>query len=52
MKIKFLIKTMVVSKRLTGDFFTRDVLVVAPEMLGKMMVIRLKDGIMWKVHNN
>lgn len=32
------------SERLTGDFFTRDVLVVAPEMLGKMMVIRLKEG--------
>lgn len=35
---------MIVSKRLSVDFFTRDVLCVAPEMLGKVIVTRLKDG--------
>lgn len=31
-------------KRLSGDFFIRDVLVVAPGLLGKNMVVRLNDG--------
>ena len=35
---------MIVSKRLPVDFFTRDVLCVASEMLGKVMVTRLKNG--------
>ena len=32
------------SNRLKSNFFTRDVLDVAPEILGKILVIRLKDG--------
>ena len=31
-------------KRLPRDFYTRDVLIVAPEMPGKNLVIRLPDG--------
>jgi DNA-3-methyladenine glycosylase len=35
---------MVPGNRLTKEFFIRDVLVVAPEMIGKNMVIRSADG--------
>lgn len=35
---------MAEGKRLLKDFYTRDVLEVAPEMPGKMMVLRLNDG--------
>ena len=35
---------MVPGKRLAREFFIRDVLVVAPELPGKTMVIRLPDG--------
>ncbi len=35
---------MIISNRLDLDFFTRDVLVVAPEILGKVMAIRLNGG--------
>jgi DNA-3-methyladenine glycosylase len=35
---------MAFKDRLNSDFFTRDVLEVAPEVLGKILVIRLKDG--------
>jgi DNA-3-methyladenine glycosylase len=35
---------MVPGKRLTKEFFIRDVLDVAPEMIGKNMVIRSADG--------
>ncbi len=31
-------------QRLSADFYTRDVLVVAPEMLGKTLVTRFKNG--------
>jgi DNA-3-methyladenine glycosylase len=31
-------------RRLSRDFYTRDVLEVAPELPGKYMVVRLKDG--------
>src|SRR5450759_3122719 len=31
-------------ERLSGDFYTRDVLVAAPEVPGKNLVIRLSDG--------
>ncbi len=33
------------SDRLTGEFFSRDVLEVAPEILGKILAIRSSDGI-------
>jgi DNA-3-methyladenine glycosylase len=36
---------MVSDRRLPEDFFTRDVLEVAPGMIGKILVIRLPDGI-------
>ena len=32
---------LVAHQKLTGDFFTRDVLVVAPELLGKILVCRV-----------
>src|SRR5512133_1944737 len=35
---------MAEGRRLLRDFYTRDVLAVAPEMPGKMMVLRLNDG--------
>jgi DNA-3-methyladenine glycosylase len=35
---------MCAGRRLSGDFFIRDVLEVAPEMPGKTLVIKLKDG--------
>lgn len=35
---------MVTGERLTKEFFIRDVLDVAPELPGKNLVIRLKDG--------
>ena len=37
---------MVSGERLAKDFYTRDVLEVAPEMVGKNMVIRLPDKTM------
>jgi DNA-3-methyladenine glycosylase len=43
-KTKFLIETMTTGARLTRDFYTRDVLEVAPEILGKIMAVRLPDG--------
>ncbi|MCX6322295.1 MAG: DNA-3-methyladenine glycosylase [Bacteroidia bacterium] len=36
---------MISGKRLSKEFYTRDVLDVAPELPGKYMVIRLPDGI-------
>jgi DNA-3-methyladenine glycosylase len=44
MKIKFSIELMTETKRLKRDFFTMDVLEVAPQLLAKALVIRLKDG--------
>lgn len=35
---------MAEGRRLLRDFYTRDVLEVAPEMPGKIMVLRLNDG--------
>ena len=32
-------------KRMTRDFFVRDVLLVAPELIGKTLAVRSKDGI-------
>ena len=43
-KIKSLIDNMIRGIRLSREFFIRDVLDVAPEMPGKIMVIRLSDG--------
>jgi len=40
---KFLTETMTTGARLTRDFYTRDVLDVAPEIPGKIMVVRLAD---------
>ncbi len=31
-------------KRLRGEFFGQDVLVVAPRLLGKVLVCRMNDG--------
>jgi DNA-3-methyladenine glycosylase len=44
LKIKFLTEKMTQGKRLQRDFYTRDVLDVAPELPGKIMTIRLFDG--------
>ncbi len=43
-KIKLLTDTMVYGKRLSGEFFIRDVLTVAQELPGKTLVIRFSDG--------
>jgi DNA-3-methyladenine glycosylase len=43
-KPKSVIKQMAGGKRLQRDFFVRDVLEVAPEMIGKSLVIRLADN--------
>lgn len=43
-KIKSLIDHMYCGIKLSKQFFTRDVLDVAPEMPGKIMVIKLSDG--------
>ena len=43
-KIKFLTDKMDSVERLSRDFYLRDVLVVAPALPGKNMVIRLHDG--------
>jgi DNA-3-methyladenine glycosylase len=43
-KIKSNIELMTELARLQRDFFTRDVLEVAPQLLGKALVIRLKSG--------
>ncbi|MDR1154125.1 MAG: DNA-3-methyladenine glycosylase [Bacteroidales bacterium] len=34
------------SQKLTGDFFTRDVLAVAPELLGKILVCRVGEELL------
>lgn len=39
---------MLSPNRLKSDFFARDVLVVAPEILGKTLVVRLKDEVCQK----
>jgi DNA-3-methyladenine glycosylase (3mg) len=44
LKIKLLIDKMNSVIRLPRDFYTRDVLEVAPELPGKNMVIRLQEG--------
>jgi len=41
---KFLTDTMSSGNRLPRDFFTRDVLDVAPDLIGKIMVVRLSGG--------
>jgi DNA-3-methyladenine glycosylase len=43
-KIKQDTEKMDYGRRLSRDFYTRDVLEVAPELPGKYMVVRLKDG--------
>jgi len=43
-KTKFLTDPMISGNRLSRDFFTRDVLEVAPELIGKTMVIRSAEG--------
>ena len=43
-RTKFLIDNMISGKRLTREFYIRDVLDVAPEIPGKIMVVRLPDG--------
>jgi DNA-3-methyladenine glycosylase len=43
-KTKFLTENMSKGIRLTRNFYTRDVLDVAPEIPGKTMVVRLPDG--------
>lgn len=44
LKTKFLIDYMISGKRLTREFYLRDVLDVAPEMPGKILVVKLPDG--------
>lgn len=44
LRTKFLIDNMVSGERLTREFYLRDVLDVAPEMPGKIMVVRSDDG--------
>ena len=44
LKTKFHIDTMASGTRLKREFFIRDVLDVAPDLIGKNMVIRLHDG--------
>ncbi len=39
---------MATDKRLLSDFYSRDVLLVAPELLGKILVIRSEKGILKK----
>lgn len=43
-RTKFLIDNMAAGHRLTREFFTRDVLDIAPELPGKIMVMRFGDG--------
>jgi len=43
-KIKSGIDKMKSGKRLSRDFYIRDVLATAPEVPGKNLVIRLSDG--------
>jgi DNA-3-methyladenine glycosylase len=42
-KLKFHIDSMTSGKRLSKDFFMRDVLEVAPDLIGKSLVIRFQD---------
>jgi DNA-3-methyladenine glycosylase len=42
---KFLIKQMTSGRKLSREFFIRDVLDVAPELPGKNLVVRMRDGI-------
>lgn len=44
LKTKFHIDTMASGTRLEREFFIRDVLDVAPDLIGKNLVIRLHDG--------
>jgi DNA-3-methyladenine glycosylase len=44
LKTKFHTEIMDSARRLSRDFYTRDVLEVAPDLPGKDLVIRLKDG--------
>ena len=44
-KIRFLIELMNEGIRLSKDFYTRDVLDVAPDLPGKILVIKLTGGI-------
>jgi DNA-3-methyladenine glycosylase len=43
-RIKFHIDKMNSEKRTPMSFFIRDALIVAPEMVGKILVVRLSDG--------
>lgn len=36
---------MLVGKRLLRDFFTRDVLIVAPELVGKTIAVKMPEGV-------
>jgi DNA-3-methyladenine glycosylase len=49
LKIKFLIETMSSSARLARDFYTRDVLEVAPGLIGKVLAVRSETGTFKKI---
>jgi DNA-3-methyladenine glycosylase len=51
-KTKFGINRMTLEKRLSKEFFIRDVLDVAPELIGKNIVIRSADGTYLKLQVN
>jgi DNA-3-methyladenine glycosylase len=44
LKQKFLIEIMTSGERLSTEFYLRDVLEVAPDLIGKNMIIRLADN--------
>jgi DNA-3-methyladenine glycosylase len=44
LKTKFHIDVMTSSVRLTREYFIRDVLEVAPEIIGKLLCVKLPDG--------
>jgi DNA-3-methyladenine glycosylase len=48
-KIKSAINFMNSGERLTRDFYIRDVLEVAPEIIGKILVVRSSDGIITRL---
>ena len=43
---------MIPGERLTREFYIRDVLEVAPELIGKNMVVRMTDGDFAKIYHN
>ena len=51
-KTKFAIDEMAAGERLLREFFIRDVLEVAPEMIGKNIVIKSADGTYRKLQVN